>query len=173
VKEKGISLIGMPASGKSTVGRELARRTRYELLDVDRWIERQMGGLQLAEIIETHGPQRILELETKCIMGRDFYDTIVSTPGSIVYNDVYDHLSDQTLIVWLNVSAPTIEHRLNVNSEHRRLIIGLAQKGLQGLMNERVPLYEQWAHHTIDCDGKTVDDISTEIVEALGRVAKT
>jgi shikimate kinase len=167
MERKGITLIGMPASGKSTIGKELAKRLSFPLLDVDRWMEQQNGGVPLAEIIETKGADYTLNMETDCIRRHNLHETIVSTPGSIIYNDVLEPLQEQTHIVWLNVPADTIEQRLRDDTARTRLIIGLKEKGFAKLLIERMPLYEQWARYTVDCDGKSALDITAEIINHI------
>jgi shikimate kinase len=166
MKRKGISLIGFPASGKSTIGRHVAKKTGLPMLDIDRWMEERVG-TALSEIIRTNGAEYTLNLETTSIRGRDLGDMIVSTPGSIIYNDVYDHLAEYTDIVWLDVPFEELKRRLETDAEHLREIIGIKEKGLDGLFAERRPLYEKWAHHRIDCEGKTAKQIATEIVDLL------
>lgn len=164
MKERGITLIGFPASGKSTIGRHVARLTGYEMLDIDRWMEQQEG-MPLSQVIREKGVEYTLDLETKSVMGRDMHETLVSTPGSIIYNDVYDHLAAQTDIVWLDVPFDELQRRLENDAEHMREIIGIREKGLDGLFTERRPLYKKWARFVIECAGKSAGDIACEVVD--------
>ena len=166
MKPKGVTLIGMPASGKSTIGRELSGALKMPLLDVDKWIE-EHEKMSLRDAIVRKGAAYVLQLETDCLYDLNLHETIVSTPGSIIYNDVLEPLERQTHIVWLNVPFHILEKRLAPDVENKRGIIGLAEKGLRGLYEERTPLYRQWAHHTIDCYGKEQSDITDEIISSL------
>lgn len=164
MKRQGISLIGMPASGKSTIGRELSRTLEMPLLDIDKWMEKHEG-MPLKQAIMQKGAAYILALESRYVREQDLRDTIVSTPGSIIYNDVLEPLRRQTNIVWLHVPYRDIEERLAQDVTNERGIIGLAEKGLRRLYEERLPLYEQWAQYTIDCAGKQQSEITQEICD--------
>lgn len=164
MRRKGITLIGMPASGKSTIGKELAKSLNIPMLDVDRWMEKQEGGTPLWQVIRTKGAEYVLSLETGCIRDQDLYGKIISTPGSIIYNDVLKPLQEQTYIVYLSVSLAEIERRLSIDTERQGEIIGIKEKGLDGLFAERTPLYEEWAQYVIDCDGKSQADITAEVI---------
>ena len=61
---------------------------------------------------------KIQLIEKENLEWRDLSDLIVSTPGSIIYNDVYDHLADHTDIVWLDVPFKELERRLLADEEH-------------------------------------------------------
>ncbi|USN96979.1 MAG: hypothetical protein H6797_02195 [Candidatus Nomurabacteria bacterium] len=163
MKRKSISLIGMPACGKSTIGKELAKVLGMPLLDVDKWME-EREGMPLREVIETKGKDYTLRLETDCIRSHDLHDVILSTPGSIIYNDVLDVLQEQTHIVWLNVPFAAIEERLAPDVDNKRGVIGLKEKGLKRLFDERTPFYAEWATSVIDCGSKSATDIVDEIV---------
>lgn len=159
---KGLALIGMPASGKSTVSRELARLLGWPLLDVDQWME-EHESLPLREIIAIKGKEYTLNLETDCIRNTDLRKTVLSTPGSIIYNDILDVLQRQTHIVWLDVPFPVIEERLAPDVDNKRGIIGLKEKGLRKLYDERRPLYEKWATHVVECGNKDISAIVQEV----------
>ncbi len=165
-QRKGITLIGMPAGGKSTIGRRLSEMLGMPMLDVDRWMEEQEGML-LPELLRTKGADYVLALESSCIRDHNLRETIVSPPGSIIYNDVLQPLQQQTHIVYLKVPFHEIESRLAADTVRQGEIIGIKEKGLDGLFTERTPLYEKWAEYTIDCEEKTVQEITDEVIETL------
>ncbi len=170
MEKKGITLIGMPTSGKSTIGRHLAERLRWPMLDVDRWME-EHEAMPLAQILAVKSIEYALDLETRCLREANLYETVVSTPGSIIYNDVLEPLQRQTDIVWLNVSLAEVRHRLDTDPDPDRKdqIIGIKEKGLEGLFNERMPLYRKWSigGYVIDCAGKSQLDITSEIIDTI------
>lgn len=168
MKRKGISLIGMPASGKSTIGKALSQSLNAPLLDVDQWMEKHES-MPLRKIIESKGKDYTLDLETSCLKDRDLHGVVVSTPGSIIYNDVLDVLRSQTHIVWLNVPFDVIEERLAPDVDNKRGVIGLKEKGLRRLFDERTPHYAEWATHVIDCGSKDADDIVDEILRIVDK----
>jgi len=155
----------MPTSGKSTIGAELARQLEWPLLDVDRWMEERQQ-MPLAQIIAAIGKEATLSLETKCLRENDLHRTIVSTPGSIIYNDVHEILNEQTDIVWLDVPCEEIAHRLATDPDPHRAdqIIGIKEIGLEALYNERTQHYRKWAKVAIRCAGKSIEEITAEIL---------
>ena len=167
MKRKGITLIGMPASGKSTIGKQLAKSVGFPMLDIDRWMERQEGSVPLWQLIRTKGAQYVLELETDCVRNHDLHETVLSPPGSIIYNDVLQPLREQTHIIYLEVPFKEIKARLDADTVRQGEIIGIKEKGLDGLFAERTPLYEKWAQHTIKCSGKSVTQLVDEIVKIV------
>ena len=168
MKRKGITLIGMPACGKSTIGKRLEEELGYPMLDVDRWMEKQEDDVPLWQVIRSKGAEYVLNLETRCIRDTDLHQTIVSTPGSIIYNDVLKPLQRQTHIVYLNVPFDEIKARLDADTVRQGEIIGIKQKGLDGLFAERTPVYQKWAMSTIDCAGKSKADITAEVIAITG-----
>lgn len=168
-EQKGITLIGMPTSGKSTIGRIVAERLSMEMLDVDRWMEEE-AGKPLEQIVREDGKEVAQAMETRRLLARDLGNKVVSTPGSIIYSPVVlPSLRDQTEILWLDVPYPEIKHRLDSdpNPDRRWQIFGI-EKGLDTLYEERVPLYREWAKHVIACAGKEVPEIADEIIETVG-----
>ena len=166
MKNKGITLIGMPASGKSTIARELAKAIKYPFVDIDQWmIERE--GISVKEIINQKGREYTLTLESMPIHKNELFETIISPPGSIVYTDTYEKVKSHTKVIWLKNSYSTIAARLSTDPENIRGIIGLEEHGLEKLYAQRTPLYEMWADYTLEADDKTVQEIVQEILAYL------
>lgn len=168
MEKKGITLIGMPTSGKTTIGREVAQRLRRPLLDIDQCIE-EHEGLALVDVIAKKGAEYTLNLETEFINSTPLMNTVVSTPGSIIYNDVLETLKRQTDIYWLDVPLDEIRRRLQVDPNPNRIntIIGVQEKGLDGIYAERIPLYRKWAKYVIGCVGKNASQIAIEIIQLM------
>ena len=163
MKKKGVTLIGMPASGKSTVALALSSVINYGFIDIDQWMEDQEA-MPVGMIIKTKGKQYALDLESSYVNDRDHYESIVSPPGSIIYTNTYDRLNAQTHIIWLKNSVETIRARLAADTKNEREVIGLDDHGLETLFAERLPLYKAWASHVIEADEKSVDEIVGEII---------
>ena len=99
-----IILIGMPTSGKSTVGVILAKVLGMDFMDTDIIIQRREGS-KLNEIIEKYGIDGFLKREEQALLSIDVSHTVIATGGSAVYSDTaMKHLSKNANVVYLNIS---------------------------------------------------------------------
>ncbi len=158
-------LIGMPAAGKSTIGKLLAKLLGCEFLDSDTCIEQQQGaGLQA--IVDKEGYNAFKLIEEQVLLGIDPLGCVLATGGSAVYSDkAMQHLAASAHIVYLNVQAGTLLGRL-ANADQR----GLARKpgqSFESLLEERRPLYQRYAEISINTDGLTAQETAEKIA---GRV---
>lgn len=159
--KSNITLIGMPASGKSTVGVLLAKRLGYSFVDVDIVIQEQEGRL-LKEIIEQEGTDGFLKVEDRVNRELDVRRSIIAPGGSVIYGEkAMEHLKEISTVVYLKLSYEEVEERLGDLKDR-----GVALKDgmtLRDLYDERVPLYERYADITVDetgkTPGKTVDEL--------------
>lgn len=159
--KSNITLIGMPASGKSTVGVLLAKRLGYSFVDVDIVIQEQEGRL-LKEIIEQEGTDGFLKVEDRVNRALDVKRSIIAPGGSVIYGEkAMEHLKAISTVVYLKLSYEEVEERLGDLKDR-----GVALKDgmtLRDLYDERVPLYERYADITVDetgkTPGKTVDEL--------------
>lgn len=160
-----ITLIGMPASGKSTIGVILAKFIRYDFLDTDLLIQRQTGH-SLAELIAEHGVDGFCEIENEICSKVHAENTIIATGGSVVYGeDAMQHFKDIGKVVYLQTSLRDLRRRIG-DLEKR----GVALKDgmtFKDLYNERVPLYERYADITIDETHRRREEIAQAIIDEL------
>ena len=163
--KENIVLIGMPGAGKSTVGVVLAKRLGYRFVDSDLVIHEQYGKL-LHELITEHGVEGFWKIENDVNASLNGKRFVIATGGSAVYGtEAMEHFRDIATVIYLKLTYPQIEHRLgDLNARGVTL-----QKGqtLQELYAERIPLYEKYAHLTIECDDKLLRDIVQEIAEVI------
>lgn len=158
---KNIVLIGMPGSGKSTVGVVMAKVKGYHFLDSDLVIQEEEGRL-LSEIIEQEGTDRFLEIEERVNAGLTCERTIIATGGSAVYGEkAMQHLKSIGTIVYLKLSYEELTTRLG-NLQGRGVVLKDGQT-LKDLYEERIPLYERWADIIIEEDGKGIEETAREI----------
>lgn len=159
-----IILIGMPACGKSITGVVLAKTMRKSFVDTDLLIqEREEKPLQ--EIINQDGLEYFKQTEEAVLTGLNAENAVVSTGGSAVYYpQAMEHLKEGGLAVYLKVSLPTIEERLD-NIKTRGVAMG-KNDTIEALYKRRIPLYEKYADITVEADGLTVEETVEKIVEA-------
>jgi|SRR3989344_761382 len=159
---KGISLIGMPGAGKSTIGRQLAGRLNWRFVDLDSVLEEKTGQPP-AEFIKEKGERAFLDLEEKSALELDLANAVFAPGGSIVYcQKAMEKIRRETAVFFLDWPVEEIKKRLAPNPLERG-IIGLASQGIENLFTERRPLYQSWAHHTILCSS----DLEKEIIDQI------
>ena len=135
--KSNITLVGMPASGKSTIGVLLAKRLGYSFVDVDIVIQEKTGQL-LKEIIAERGTEGFLKVEESVNAELETERSVIAPGGSVIYGPkAMEHLHEISTVVYLKLSLKD----------------GMT---LLDLYNERVPLYEKYADVTIDETGKTL-----------------
>ncbi|WP_283170215.1 shikimate kinase [Curtanaerobium respiraculi] len=165
-----IILIGMPGSGKSTLGVVLAKIIGYDFLDVDILMQNQCG-TTLPKLIEEKGAEGFIEVEGDVAHGIEAERTVISPGGSIVYSDAaMRHLAEIGTIVYLRISLEELEIRLGGLHE-RGVVMREGMGELMDIYRERLPLYERYAEVTLDVDGLTVRDAAAELVERLSLTA--
>ena len=160
-----ISLIGMPGSGKSTVGVLLAKRRGLAFVDTDLLIQEQERAT-LAEIIAAKGHEALRGIEEQVLLDMTIYPAIVSTGGSVVYSDaIMQRLEKASIVVYLRAQLSTIDYRISLAPDR-----GIASPGnhtLEDVYNERVPLYERYADITVDVDADDPEIIAGHIKSLL------
>ncbi len=163
---KGITLIGMPGAGKSTVGKVLAERLGWRFVDLDQVIAEKQG-MSHHEVMERKGPEGLARLEEEYALELEFTDTVFAPPGSIIYSDrAMAKISAESEVIHLLITPEEIEKRLG-DRLYKNGIIGLKEKGLPGIMAERMPLYERYAGRTINACGMRPELIAKEIMKFM------
>lgn len=168
--KKNITLIGMPASGKSTVGVLLAKRLGYSFVDSDIVIQEKEGRL-LKEIIEQDGLAVFLEAENRINSQLDVTHSVIAPGGSVIYGkEAMEHLKEISTVVYLKLSYQEVKARLGDLKDR-----GVALKDgmtLIDLYNERIPYYEKYADITIDENGRTPGQTVDELRAMIERDLK-
>jgi len=142
-----ITLIGMSGAGKSLVGKELAKKIKFDFIDIDKLIEKK-SNLELQRIIEKLGKQKFLKLEERTVLDIDNTDNLViSSGGSVVYSQkAMKHLKTISKIVFLDASLEDIKKRIPDFS--KRGIVGL-EDGLEKIFDERYEFYKKYSDISI------------------------
>ncbi len=162
-KSKNITLIGMPGAGKSTIGVLLAKAIGGAFIDTDLLLQQKHRKL-LQAIVDELGFQGFVEEEGNTICGVSPEHAVIATGGSAIYYEpAMRHLGEISEIIYLRLSLPEIDGRIN-NRATRGIALRKGQT-LASLYEERVPLYEKYAHRIIDCDGKNPEEVLREILQ--------
>lgn len=161
-----ITLIGMPGSGKSTVGVLLAKALGYDFLDVDLVIQNREQAL-LQDILDRRGLDAFLQAEEDAVCSVRCSRTVIAPGGSAVCREKAAlHLKALGPVVYLRVPLEELSGRIRNLSTR-----GIARKPGQTLadvMAYRAPLYERYADLVYDCDaGTSLADTARALLRQL------
>ncbi len=174
---KNITLIGMPASGKSKVGELLAKKLGLQFLDVDRHLWERIHGKHIQKILDERGEKWYLAEEERLILEytKEKDGLLISPPGSVAYLPrAMEHLKRISTVIYLKVPFETTLK--NLKGTEPRGIVGLRHisydgegfaKSLRVLYDERCPAYEKYADITISRKGKNSEGVAREIIKLL------
>ncbi|GAB3541214.1 shikimate kinase [Arthrobacter tecti] len=168
--EKPLVLIGLMATGKSTVGRRVAVRHGWRFVDTDAVIVDRHGSI--AEIFAQRGESGFREVEAgvvaEVLSGADG-DTVVSLGGGSVLHERTQELLSRALVAYLDADVATVLPRLEGDTG-RPLLAGGAGERWARLDRERRPVYEALADLVINTRDATIDDVVNRLEEQVRRV---
>lgn len=160
-KDQNITLIGMPGSGKSTVGVLLAKRLGYSFVDVDIVIQEKEKRL-LKEIIAQEGLEGFMDIENRVNAELSAEQSVIAPGGSVIYGkEAMEHLKEISTVVYLKISCEELAARLG-DLKDRGVVLKDGMT-LQDLYEERTRLYEQYADITADEEGKSLGQVVDEL----------
>ena len=150
---KNIILIGMPGCGKSTIGVLLAKAMGFRFIDTDITIQNRTGMLL----------QQIIEEERAIMSVEESGGCVIATGGSAVYSrSAMMYLKEHGYVYYLALPVEQVEKRL-----HNIKTRGIAMRpgdSIEDVFRRRRTLYEEYADITVDCAGKSIEEIVEEIV---------
>jgi XRE family aerobic/anaerobic benzoate catabolism transcriptional regulator len=162
-----IALMGVRGSGKTTIGRRLARRLKVRFIELDKHVEHR-AGMRLAEIFTTHGEEfyRRLERETLTDILAGRQSMVLAVGGGLVTApETYNLLLRQTTTVWLKARAEDCWNRVMRQGDRRPMDnYPQAREALRQLVARRDPLYARAAF--------SVDTSAASIAQAVEKVER-
>lgn len=160
-----IVLIGMPTSGKSTVGVIIAKILGKEFVDADIVIQKKEGK-KLSTIIEEKGIDGFIDIENRINSEIRVKNTVIATGGSVIYGQkAMEHYKKTGTVVYLKVSYDTLEKRLH-HAKQRGVVMRKGQT-LKSLYDERTLLYEKYADITIDEGDSSLEEVVALLTEKI------
>lgn len=167
ILKSNIVLIGMPGSGKSTIGVILAKRTSHDFVDTDVVIQ-SVEHRSLQDILDKEGYLALREVEARVLQSLRLENHVISTGGSAVYSDAaMQHLKQNGTCIYLDVSVATLRSR--ITDYETRGIAKRPDQSFADLFEERTQLYRKYADITITADVLNQDAVCDAIMLQLTR----
>ena len=161
-----IVLIGMPASGKTTVAAALSKTLGLKVLDTDALIVEKHG--EINKIFEKFGEEYFRDLESEAVQEvAKNTNAVISTGGGCpLRKENVLALKKTGKIIFLRTSVSELILRTEGDGT-RPLLKGEREERLKSLLAVRTPVYEEAADYTVDTDGLTPEDIAKKITEFI------
>ena len=163
-----IAFVGLPGSGKSTIGRQLARRRGLAFLDTDHLIENRLG-CSIREYFEREGEASFRDIEQDIIDEVTLtHDGVVSTGGGSVLRPANrEHLHQRAQVVYLRSSPEEIFRRLRHDTNRPLLQVDDPLSRLRDLYQVRDPLYRETAHFVVEIGRPSAASLLNMVVMQL------
>ena len=163
---KNLILIGMMASGKSTVGKLLAKKLNLKFFDTDFIIEKK-ANMKIFQLFEKKGEAIFRNLEKKITLGLlNKKSCVISLGGGAFLNEkIRKSAEKKGVTIWLNCKTKTIINRIKKNNK-RPLALNLSDNEIKDLLINRSKIYSK-AKYEIDCENMEKTQIVNKIIEIL------
>lgn len=163
MNKSNIIMIGMPSSGKTTVGSLLSDKTGKSFLDTDHLLQ-SITGLSPKDYVSNYGLDKFLGMQEKVILDLAVENSIIATGGGVIYNkEAMEHLKNNGIVVYLKTDFEVLENRVAKD----RKLARKDGKSFYDTYLERVPLYENYSDIVIECKEKLSSEISEEILNII------
>jgi shikimate kinase len=159
-------IIGPPGSGKTTIGKGLAERLSVAFRDTDTDVE-AAAGKPIGEIFIDDGEERFRELERTAVRtALREHDGVLALGGGAVLDVETQGLLSGHTVVYLRVGLSDAVKRVGLASARPLLVLNPRSR-LRKLLEERLPIYERLAGHTVTTDGREPDEIIDQLAKEL------
>jgi len=157
-------LVGLMGSGKSSIGRRLARHLDLPLIDLDDMIV-ERAGCAIPEIFAAHGEDAFREMETVALRDALGRQAVIATGGGIVMRaENLELLKQHPPVIWLKASPEFLANRIDGDANRPLIAAGDTLSKLQELARVRYPLYEKCADYILPRGDMEKDEALEEIL---------
>lgn len=162
-----VVLVGPMGAGKTTIGELLAQRWGVQVRDTDADIVAAQGR-EISDIFVDDGEATFRALERDAVArALAEHDGVLSLGGGAVLDPGTRDLLAGHTVVFLSVGLTDAVKRVGLGTS-RPLLMGNVRGQIKALLDERTPVYESVATHTVDTDGRTPDEVAAEVEERVG-----
>lgn len=161
-----IVLVGFMATGKTTIGRMLARKLGFEFVDCDAEIEKAEG-MKITEIFKQHGEDRFREIETAYLRSLgERSKLVISTGGGAVTRPANREVLPQLgYVVWLHTKKRIIFDRVMSNSNRPLVQTADPMGTIKSLLKVRKPLYKEVADIRVKTHSLTMEETAEGVID--------
>lgn len=165
---RSIVLVGMPGSGKSSVGRRLAQRLGSDFVDADSKIEEAANGMSIADIFAKHGEPEFRALEARVIARLlESGQSVIATGGGAFMNaETRRKVGEHAVSVWLSAEISLLLERVKRKSNRPLLRVDDPEAALRKLLSEREADYAR-ADITVVSRDIPHEEVVDTILDAL------
>lgn len=170
-------LIGYRGCGKSSIGQRLAKRLGRPFIDTDREVERE-AKTTIAEIFAREGESGFRDRETRALRNVvTSPPSVIATGGGMILRpENRDAMKQHGLVFWLQASPDELWRRIHCDSQSASTRPALTDlpgpDEVRQLLDSRSPCYRETAHHVITTDGRSLNELVTEILDWMTPLAK-
>lgn len=163
-----LALVGLPGSGKSTVGRQLARRLRLPFADTDQAIEQRIG-CSIREFFEREGEASFRDIEEEVIreLAQGGAGVLATGGGAVLRPANRENLRRAGHVIYLRSTPEELFKRLRHDANRPLLQVDDPLARLRSLYDERDPLYRETAHFIIETGRPSVSTLVNMILMQL------
>ncbi len=170
MKSNNIFLVGMPGAGKTTVGRQLARRLQRSFVDADHEIEARTG-VRIPLIFDIEGEQGFRDREAKVIAElASRTDLVIATGGGAVLRpENRSALRQGGTVIYLSVAPDLLFERTKLDPNRPLLQVDNPRQKLDELFAQRDPLYREVADIVVNSLGGSIGQLVRQVEKQLNK----
>jgi 3-dehydroquinate synthase len=166
--EPSIFLVGMMGSGKTTIGKNLARTLQRTFVDLDHEIEARCG-VRIPVVFEIEGEEGFRRRESQVLdeMSQVPQIILATGGGAIIAPENRENLKQRGVVVYLRASVEDLHRRTSRDRNRPLLATGDPRATLQRLLTEREPFYESIADIILETGSSTISAVVHELIEQV------
>lgn len=166
-------MVGLPGSGKTTVGRQLARRLAIPFVDSDHAIESRLG-CSVREYFEREGEARFRDIESEVLqdLSQNHAGVLSTGGGSVLRPENRQCLRERGRVFYLRSTPEEVFRRLRYDQNRPLLQVSDPMARLRELFETRDPVYKEAAHYVMETNRPSVSTLVHMIIRQLEQIGE-